>query len=76
MDLKTNLKKRFAEWPTTYGGHSIAIPEPHQATEADYELWDEIISAMKEDLHPIEKDCVFGSYCLIPDWYRKRRGLR
>lgn len=76
MNLKKNLKKRFNEWPTTYGGHSIAIPEPHQATQADYELWDAIIEARKGKLHPIEKSCVDESYCLIPDWYRKRRRLR
>lgn len=76
MNLKQNLRKRFNEWPTTYGGTSISIPEPHQATKADYELWDKIIEAMKCDLHPIEKDCVSESFCLIPDWYRERHGLR
>ena len=75
MKLKDNLKKRFYEWPTIYGGTSINIPEPHQATKADYELWDWAIEALKGDLHPIEKSCVEETYCYIPDWYRKRHGL-
>lgn len=76
MNLKQNLRKRFNEWPTTCGGTSISIPEPYQATDADYELWDSIIEAMKGDLHPIERDCVSESFCLIPDWYSERHKLR
>lgn len=73
--LKQNLKKRLHEWPTTYGGTSINIPGPHQATKADYELWDELIEVKKLNLHPLEKACVDESYSLIPDWYRKRHKL-